>query len=214
MRFSGEEFRVEQRNGSLAHNRRRVTVRWADWRGKHHGMKTSENWCPSFTCLPILGKILLFACCVRVQKGKKRSSWHLFKEWRLNWPEYHCKVIASRLLPSCSGDVFAFDSTFNNLFSHAIPVAKDAWPCPGVQWFAQICVVQGNMFAKTISDREGRNLFGFLYCADMCGDVLGLPNLTFNDCFTFYAKMLRSFPLRATLACAYLLSFGPRLVMT
>jgi len=67
---------------------------------------------------------------------------------------YHCKGMAARLLSSCSGDVFAFDSTFNNLFSHAIPVAEDARSCPGVQWLAQVCVVQGKMFAKTVSEKR------------------------------------------------------------
>lgn len=68
MRFSGEEFRVEQRNGSLdTHHRRRVTVRWADWRGKQHDMKIGVPVVP----IDQLGE--RFSCmfvCVHVQTGK------------------------------------------------------------------------------------------------------------------------------------------------
>ena len=40
--------------------------------------------------------------------------------------------------------MFAFDSTFNNLFSHAIPVAKDTWmilDVLGTVHFLQDCVL-------------------------------------------------------------------------
>lgn len=68
MRFSGEEFRVEQRNGSLdTHHRRQVTVRWADWRGKQHDMKIGVPVVP----IDQLGE--RFSCmfvCVHVQTEK------------------------------------------------------------------------------------------------------------------------------------------------